>query len=384
MDPKDSITRLISKGNVEEALALWLQSPGVSNTLRTDLLGYSARLATIAEVRNQGRIDSREELRERSAVLAAMLDSLKNWQPGGNSGPLDQAIRGLGISADTDIAPVHLVNCDRAGQAYSFRRAFNQRQGKNDFQFYFICGCPTEMPSSFGKRLIYEIGRDRLDDRLDALSFPFQEDADRIKVENLPIASDLPGSQKRLKEYVAKRFHFSDTQSFEAFIETGVPKLPYDYVTAVFEISEKKWDNDEGEIQEYFEWMIETFRCPNKNVPTFLFFIVVKGLGLWENPAGKTDRQKTILAQLDAIRQKYPEQATVLSDFPPVDEQDFDDWVADIDGIRNPNQSRAVTRALAATFEKDSEEDNLYRKQKKFHVKDIEPVQRRIYDIATN
>lgn len=384
MSPKDSIIYHISKGNSAEAIALWLKSPGVSDTLRTALLGYSARLASISEARNQGRIDFNEEMQQKSAVTAAMLDSLKNWQPGGDLDLLEQAVRGLGISADTDIAPVHLVNCDRAGQARSFRRAFNQRADKNDFQFYFICGCPTEMPSSFGKRLIYEIGRDRLDDRLDAISFPFQEDADRIKVENLPIASDLPGSQKRLKEYVAKRFHFSDTQSFEAFIETGVPKLPYDYVAAVFEISEKKWDDDEGEIRQYLEWMIKTFRCPNKNVPTFLFFIVVKGLGLWENPEGKTARQKSILAQLNAICQQHPEQATVLANFPPVDEQDFDDWVADIDGIRNPNHSRAVTRALAATFEAGSEEELLYREQKKFHVKDIEPVQRRIYDIATH
>jgi len=383
MNPKDNIVSLISKGKLEEAIALWLQSPGVDDALRSDLLLYSARLAEIANARNQGRIDFKEEMLQRSAVAAAMLDSLNKWQPGGDSDRLEQAIRALGISPDTDISAVHLVNCDRAGQATIFRRAFNLRQGKNDFQFYFICGCPTEMPSSFAKRLIYEIIRDRLDDRLDAISYPFQEDADPIKVENLPIASDLHGSRQSLKKYVARRFHFSDTQSFEAFIETGVPKLPFDYVTAVFEISEKKWDNDEGEIRQYLEWMIETFRCPNKGVPTFLFFIVVKGLGFWENPEGKTDRQKNILAQLNGISQKYPEQATVLADFPPVDEQDFDDWVAEIDGIRNPNQSRTVTRALAATFESGSEEDLLYRKDKKFHVKDMEPVQRRIYDIAT-
>lgn len=383
MNPKEVIYELISRGQLEEAIDIWLQTIGLNDSIRPEVLGYSARLANIAAEKNKGVIDFQEELRARNQVMAAMLDSLQKWQPGGNFALLEQAVRQLGIDPDNDISSVHLVNCNRSGQARTFRRVFNRWDGKSDFQFYFICGCPTEMPSSFGKRLIYEIIRDRLDDRQDAISYPFQEDADRIKIENLPLASDLPSSKKRLKEYVAKRFHFSDTQSFEAFIETGVPKLPYDYVTAVFEISEKKWDNDEGEIREYLEWMIETFQCPNKGVPTFLFFVVVKSPGLWENPAGKTLRQQTILADLMGICEKHPEQATVLADFPPVDQQDFNDWVADIDGIRNPNNSRAVTKALAATFDTDSEEAALYQTQKKFHLKDIEPVQRRIYDIAS-
>ena len=297
---------------------------------------------------------------------------------------LEDAIRGLGIDPDhNDISALHLVNCDRTGPATTFRRIFNRWLGKSDFQFHFICGCPTEMPASFGKRLIYEIIRDKLDDRHDAISYPLQEDADRIKIENLPLGADPDTSRNRLKKYVAGRFGFSDTQSFEAFIETGVPKLPYDYVTAVFEISDKKWDADEGEIRQYLEWMIETFRCPHKDVPTFLFFIAVKSQRLYESPERHNARQKTILAELDGICKKYPQQAEVLKDFPPIDQQDFDDWVADLDGIRNPNNSRAVTRALAAGFEPGSEEDQMYRKDQKFHIKDIEPVQRRIFDIAS-
>lgn len=296
---------------------------------------------------------------------------------------LDDAIHQLGIDADNGISSLDLVNCDRTGQAKAFRRVFNQRQGKSDFQFYFICGCPTEMPASFGKRLIYEIIRDKLNNRHDAIAYPFQEDADRIKIENLPLGADLETSCKRLKEYVARRFQFSDTQSFEAFIETGVPKLPYDYVTAVFEISEKKWDSDEGEIRDYLDWMIDTFQCPHHDVPTFLFFIVVKSPCLYAPPEPQTARQKIILTELGRICEKFPQQATVLANFPSLDQQDFDDWVADLDGIRNPNQSRAVTKALAATFEPDSEEDLLYRNHQKFHVKDIEPVQRRIYEIAS-
>ncbi|MBC7777953.1 MAG: hypothetical protein H7246_21140 [Phycisphaerae bacterium] len=383
MNPKDSILQLISRGQLEEAIAVWLQATGVHDPIRTEVLGYSARLSNLTTKKNQGVIEFKEETLVLNQVTAAMFSSLHNWQLGGDYASLLYAIEQLGIDLDNEISSLHLVNCDRIGQAKTFRRVFNRWEGKSDFQFHFICGCPTEMPTSFGKRLIYEIIRDKLDDRHDAISYPFQEDDDRIKTENLPLGTDLAASQKRLKEYVARRFQFSDTQSFETFIETGVPKLPYDYVTSVFEISEKKWEKDEGEIREYFEWMIETFQCPNKEVPTFLFFVVIKSPKLHLDPEQLTHRQKAILAELGSLCEKYPDQATLLSDFPPIDQQDFDDWVAEIDDIRNPNLSRAVTRALAATFEAGSEEDILYRTQQKFHLKDIEPVQRRIYEIAS-
>lgn len=297
-----------------------------------------------------------------------------------NTDPLEQAIEQLGIPPDNEIGCIHLVNCDRSAQAKTFRRHFNRRVGKQDFQFYFIAGCPTEMPASFCKRAIYEIIQDRLDGRRDGIDFPFQEDADRIRIENLPLGDDLETSRKKLKEYVARRFKFSDTQSFETFIETGVPKLPFDYVTAVFEISEKEWDGDEGEIRAYLEWMFQTFRCPHADVPTFLFFVVVRSPRLHIESA-RTARQQKILAELESICHAHEEQATLLTEFPPLDEQDFDDWVAEL-GVHNPNNAKAVLRAIAATFEADSEERLLYQNQKKFHAKDIEPVQRRVYEMA--
>ena len=318
-------------------------------------------------------------------VVQIITEMLKGKSSGKNhhgsaADPLDEAIEKLGIPEDNTIGCLHLVNCDRIGQAKIFRKNLNRRVGKADFQFYFIGGCPTEMPASFCKRLIYEIIHDRLDGRQDAISYPFQEDADRIRIENLPIGSDLETSRKKWKEYVARRFHFSNTERFETFIETGVPKLPYDFVTAVFEISEKQWEGDEGEIRQYFEWMLQTFRCPNAGVPTFLFFIVVRSPRL-HLEASRSPRQQKILAELQSICEAHEEQATLLADFPSFEEQDFVEWVAELD-VRNPNNALAVTHALASTFEPGSEEAFLFKNEQKFHAKDIEPVQRRIYDKA--
>ena len=98
--------------------------------------------------------------------VPAMFSSLQHWQPGGNYASLLSAIEQLGIDPDNEISALHLVNCDRTGQAKTFRRLFNRWEGKCDFQFHFVCGCPTEMPASFSKRLIFEIICDKLDNLL--------------------------------------------------------------------------------------------------------------------------------------------------------------------------------------------------------------------------
>lgn len=382
MQVKTQIEDLIKADRLEEALQYWIQQ-GVDNTLRNDLIQQMSRLTTASTQRNRGLIGFEEDSRVRNEVRFALLSLLTNWNPGGNTSQLDQAIAALQIRPDNAISALHLHNCDRNKQSNFFHYAFNSRKGKAPFQFYFIAACPNEMPASFSKRMIYEIVRDHLDERHAAISFPMQDgDEDRVRIEPLPLGSDLESSIKQLKKYVAQRFHFSDTQHFDAFIETGLPKLPYQYVTSVFEIADKKWDGDEGKISDYFNWMIDTFQSPSSEVPTFIFFIVVKSRGLQADENLHTPRQKTILAELKNLCETNPEQATLLVDFPAVEEQDFGDWVSETQGVDNPNLARAITRALAAGFESGSPEDQLYRSEQKFHMKDIEPLQAKIFKLA--
>ncbi|MFZ4478106.1 MAG: hypothetical protein ACOYPR_23130 [Saprospiraceae bacterium] len=383
MQVRNQIEDLIKADRLEETLQYWVQQGGVDNTLRSDLILQMSRLTTASTERNRGLIGFPEESRVRNEVRFALLSLLSKWNPGGNRSQLDLAIAALHIRPDNAISALHLHNCDRSKQSKSFRRAFNGRKGKAPFQFYFIAACPNEMPTSFSKRMIYEIVRDHLDERHDAISFPLQDDnEDRIRIEPLPLGSDLDSSIKQLKKYVAQRFRFNNTQTFDTFIETAVPKLHYRYISTVFDISDSKWDGDEGEISDYFNWMINTFHCPSTEVPTFIFFIVVKSRGLQGDEKLHTPRQKTIIAELKKLWQTYPERATLLADFPALDEQDFEEWVSDTHGLENPNLARAITRALAAGFEFGSPEDKLYRADQKFHMKDIEPLQAKIFKSA--
>jgi len=378
MNPKGNILQLISRGQLEEAIAAWLQAINANDAVRTDVLGYSARLANASAERNRGVIEFKDENLERNRVMAAMLDTLQNWQPGGDYAPLYRAIEQLGIDDQTEIEAAQLVNCDRTKPAKSFRRVFGNRKNQAHFQFYFLCGCPNEMPGSFAKRLIYSIIKDHLDGRQSSINFPFQEGIDRIRSEELPLGDDLEASKKRFKAYVAKRFKFSDAQTFESFIETGVPKLEEDFVTAVFEVSDKKWDGDEGEIRDYFDWMMRTFRSAHAAVPTFLFFIVLRSQNLW-NEARRLPRQTTIMQELTTLSTEHSEYSTVIADFPPVDAQDFADWLAEL-GVRNPNYAGQVIDALAQTLK--PHERQMFNTDNRLHMKDIEIVQRMIYEKA--
>lgn len=381
MQVKTHIEELIKADRLEDALQHWAQQ-GVDNNLRNDLILQMSRLSNVSTKRNRGLIKLGEENRVRNEVRFALLSLLSNWNPEGNRSQLEQAIAALHIRPDNAISALHLHNCNRSKQAKFFRRAFNERKDKAPFQFYFIGACPNEMPASFSKRMIYEIIRDHLDERHDAISFPMQDDDDRIRIEPLPLGIDLESSIKQLKKYIAQRFRFNDMQHFDAFIETGVPKLPYQYVSTVFEIADNKWAGDEGEISDYFNWLIDTFQGPRTKVPTFIFFIVVKSHGLQSDENLHTPRQKNILRELKKLCETYPEQVTLLTDFPALEEQDFEVWVGETQGVNNPNLARAITRALAASFEPGSPEDQLYRTEQKFHMKDIEPLQKQIFKIA--
>lgn len=379
MNSKEELLKLISRGRLEEALNYWITLLGHHDSTRFEITGYSARLSALTTDKNKGIIDFKEETLARNQIMAAMLDTYSNWQPGGELTPLHHAVGQLGIDNDSAVDVAYLVNCDRIKPAKTFRRIFGARKNEEHFQFYFLCGCPNEMPGSFAKRLIYSIIKDHLEGRECSINFPFQEGADRIRIEELPLGDDLEASKKRFKAYVAKRFKFSDTQTFESFIETGVPKLEEDYVTAIFEISDKKWDGDEGEIRDYFDWMMRTFNHTHAAVPTFLFFIVVRSQGLW-NEAQRNGNQSAILREIETLCAAHPAFATVISDFPPVDAQDLSDWLAEL-GVRNPNHAGNIINALAQTLK--PHERQMFDARNWLHMKDVEIVQKMIYDKAT-
>ncbi len=281
--------------------------------------------------------------------------------------------RALNIEEEEEIGLLHLVNVDRKEMRHRFWDAFDKKDEEEvDFQFYFISACPTQMPPSFAERMAYELLVEELDGNADALHILTHEDTGRLRIQDLPKGRNARKSKQRFKEYVQERFRFADTQSFDAFIQTGVPNLPYDYVAVVFEIHERMWEDF---IPEYLQWMIDTFRCPHQDVPTFLFFFVVylEGQHRGKLSAG----QQAILSALEEVSTRN--ETTLLTPLLPVEEADLRAWLMDL-GERNPNKVQEVIDALAAGLRE--EDQALYQKEKRFNMKDIEELQAIVYRIA--
>jgi len=179
-------------------------------------------------------------------------------------------------------------------------------------------------------------------------------------------------SKQRFKEYVQERFRFADTQSFDAFIDTGVPNLPYDFVAVVFEVHERNWGDF---LPEYLQWMMDTFRSPHEKVPQFLFFFV---LYIEQQHKGQlSEEQQRILQALESLASRN--EASLLTPLLPVEDRDLRAWLMDL-GERNPNQVQAVLDALVASLREEDQE--LFRRQQRFNMKDIEELQALVFQIA--
>ncbi|MCB0564864.1 MAG: hypothetical protein KDD01_10860 [Phaeodactylibacter sp.] len=284
------------------------------------------------------------------------------------------AARELNIDEDEEIGLLHLVNVDRREMRGKFWDAFDEKEeAKQEFQFYFISACPTQMPPSFAERMVYELLVEELDGDADGLHIITHEDTGRLRIQDLPVGRNARKCQQRFKEYVQERFRFADTQSFDAFIKTGVPKLPFDYVAVAFEINERNWEDF---LLEYLQWMIDTFRCPHQEVPTFLFFFVVY---IEKQHEGKlTPAQKAIVDGLAGLSQRN--EASLLTPLLPVEEGDLRAWLMDL-GERNPNKVQQVMDVFLSGLRE--EDQRLYQDKRLLNMKDIEELQAIVYRIAS-
>lgn len=331
-----------------------------------------------AELARSIDANARFAITEEIAQLEGQISGMKNKLGKAYSLPaqsqqerLAQAIKALNIDEEEEIGLLHLVNCDRREMVDKFWAAFDEKADEH-FQFYFITGCPTQMPPSFAERMVYELLCEELDGARDALHIITNEDTGRLRIQELPLGRNTRNSQQRFKAYVQERFRFADAQSFDAFIESGVPNLPFDYVSVVFEIHERNWADF---IPEYLQWMMETFRSPHEKVPKFLFFFVIY---LDQQHQGSLNaQQKAIISALAELSVRYS--TSVLTPLLPVEEGDLRAWLMAL-GERNPNQVQTVIESLAASLRED--DLALFQQQQRFNMKDVEELQALVYKIA--
>ncbi len=382
MSTKEQIRNLISNGKTKEAIALFYESLTQNDAeLSKNITLQSGRLSGLNDKINAGTISTDDANTEFTNISNSVLNYLSAWDTSDSTSLLDKIINDLPISKDADLGLLSLVNCDRIVPIRKFNSNFEaKKELKQTFQFYFLCGCPDEMPDSIGERIVYEIIEKEGLDLNSSVSYPFFEnDFRRLKVENLPLSDlDVSGSKKKLKEYVQKRFAFTNTESFETFIETGIPKLPYNYIFTVFKITETDWEERVDDIFAYLQWMIDTFKCASPKVPTFLFLFVVPFKNMYDSTQ-LSPRNAAIIDKLKLFCEKNT--MAILSDIAPIRSGHFTSWLEKL-GVNNPNDSNNVVEVFSKTLDlKDRLSMDEDYKEPRFHMKDIEPLQKKIVEV---
>lgn len=320
---------------------------------------------------NQFKLEKEiEDLEEWKDKVVVKLQNCGDSPTATEKSKLYKAIEALNIDDEEDISLLHLVNCNRTEKRKLFWKSFDNLD--TAFQYYFLCGCPSEMPHSFSERMIYEILEEEVeeDESLHCLRYPL---TNRIKFEDLPFGRNLRKSQKRFKQYVQKRFSFTNAQTFESFIETGVPKIEYDYISVVFEVHQSHWDDH---LKEYINWMMNTFVCPHEEVPKFLFFFIFY-LEDVHKPEALNAQKRLQIETLKGLAE-HPSSA-LFTPFPSVPVSDLRDWLRRI-GERNYNKVEVLLDQLKHCLKKD--EQRLLEESKLLRMKDVEEVQRMVYEIA--
>jgi Effector-associated domain 11/inactive STAND len=384
-NPKEKIRDLVGKAELKEALQAFYNAIAEGeNVSYNDITQLNSQLSNLNESQIKGILSHNEEVLETAKISNRILSLLDTWNQGGEMSILDKLLYTLHIDKDADLGLLQMVNTDRIVPIRKFKRSFeDKKQAKIPFQFYFLSACPTEMPHSLASRIAYEIIEAESLELDKSVHYPYEEDIHNnlrsIKIEPLPLAdADFAASRKKFKEYVQDRFKLTNTQSFELFIETGIPKLLYSHILTVFRITEDKWEADEGEILEYLQWMIDTFQTAHPDVPTFIFIFVINIRHLHDETKIKTS-QRTIIERLEAFCQKND--TAIFKELVPIKDTHIESWLTNL-GVDNPNDARKVINALNQTL--DSNDRLIIEDEQRFHMKDVEPIQEKIVKYFRN
>ncbi len=376
MNPKEKIQLLVSEAKLKEALRLFAESLSADDSVsRNDITQLNQQLSALNLKVQKGTISEGDEIVELNKMSESILSLLGDWQSNDSVNDLDKTIHALPIDKDAELGVMQMVNCDRKTPIRQFKRTFEEKkEAKQPFQFYFLSGCPSEMPHSLASRIAYEI-MDAESLELDkSVHFPYEEDTfRRIKIQPLPfVEADVSASRKKFKAYIQDRFKLSNTQSVEAFIETGVPKIPYSHVLTVFRITEDKWHDDEGEVAAYLQWIVDTFKKAHPDLPTFIFLFVVNIKDLHDETRVKQP-QRQIVENLEAFCQKN--ETAIFRELTPVKHLDIESWLMNL-GVDNPNDTLPLMAALSQSL---APVDRLtINEEARFHMKDVEPIQENV------
>jgi hypothetical protein len=376
---KDTANKLIGKSDYERIFDLLSGRLDPGCAAFSDLIQQSGRYKRVFREDMNGVVDRKDAQKEYNQINQALLYLVRELreQDLGSGGRLTDPLEkeAARIAVQIPLTPLHIVNCDRKKAIRAFWKAFDEHlEQKRCFQFYYLPCCPTQQPESFCERTVYEILEKELENQYQSFDFRRRPDGERLLIEPLPVGRNLGASQKAFKKYFADRFglHNSDT-AFEEYLQTGLPKLPWQYLATSFKVTPDDWDEDF--LPEYLAWIMDTFSQTGEKLPTFLFFFLVV-LKNAHQPNGLHSEDRTILNQIQIPRENRPLEATLIEPLPPVAVEDLEYWLEKIADV-GTDQKQRVVDLISARLKGD--EMAQFVKDRAFNMERIEEFQLKIY-----
>ncbi|MCC6463203.1 MAG: hypothetical protein IT260_22230 [Saprospiraceae bacterium] len=268
---------------------------------------------------------------------------------------------------------LQLVNCDRQEPFRAFT-SFFQDHSSQPYQFYFIAGSPTQKPSSFAERIIYEILEDQqLRDDNAVVEYEHEElwqgntRIERVKCQALPLGLSLESSQLKFKKYFSERmgqYHLPLT--LDNFFEARDKCLPFAYMALVFQVEAARWD---GELSRYVQWIIEQFRQAQDGQPRFLIFFVV------HLPKAQLLQSAGPLPDIADIVSRASDCCLVLEPLNPVPREAISAWFRSVGTV--PDERKID--ALIDSFSEQLQHQQRWDGRSDFDMVDVEPLLERVY-----
>ncbi len=350
----------------DAALNLIQQSASYNRTLNDDLNGIISRE------------NANLEYNKVTNALSQLIRQLAAKDLGNGiklTDPLNDLVKELDVT--TPITPIKRVDCNRQDPVKTFRKAFAvNRSSKKNFQFYFLLACPTQQPESFAERIVLQL-QDRLETH-ETMDYRRSKN-ERFLTEPLPYDDfwGLEGCQDKFKKYFAQRFHLgNNNDSFEDYLRSGLPKMPYAYVATAFKITASQWNEDT--TPHYLEWIMQTFRETDENVPTFLFFFLFTIKNSHQDQA-MTTKDKKFREEVKNLVAKWGSDTTLIDNLEPVLKGEIETWLEGLGNVPQNLKNKIIER-MASNLSTE-EEKKLFEKEKKFNMEPIEHFQEIVYQI---
>lgn len=372
---------LIANGKFDELFRDMNKQLNLNSTAGKNLILIQSRHSSRNQNEMKGIVSHGEDQLDSNKIsdsLLKLIDGLNAEDIDPNSPAVEDTLDALARQLDVQIplTPLHLVNCDRKDARKSFRRSFGRwQEAERTFQFYFILACPTQEPEGFSERIIYELLGDHEDNHHQSINYQRREDTGRARIERLPLGMTLKTSQEAFKKYFATRFPLGDA-TFDEYLRTGLPLLNWEYIATVMSITAQDWDPDL--VEDYLQWLMDSFLAVNAHSSSFLFFFVISLKNAHDEAKIRGD-DKDILNSVKQLIEKNGEHAVLISALPPVEAEDFEYWLEEL-GSPPQNQKDAIIQAIVNRIPEE-EKKRFNMPDKLLNMEHIEDFQERVYKI---